>query len=482
MTSDSHFCNAVFRYRSIQSLLGEHEELERQTVYFSPPEYLNDPMEGLRQIYWRGDRVTWRNLLRHYIICIHNRFFEALLSRDTECLPSDTIAVFQSLHNFPTSQVKSLCQACITAVEASDLHTALLDFLAKADRDISFTELQQLLRAVHLDWLYLIQKAFEDRALVPSTDGGPPDSAAAVKVIRTLQATNPEIREKYSIIGLDVIHEVQQHMAQQMTILTAIENANSLNPKRESLFFEFTSEYLSNLLKLVYPPWFVACFSTRHDNAAMWSYYADNHRGCCLVFRKQQTTGGMQLRLHGPNGYGARGITRSSQNMPLEPVCYAVQEQQIEFFTNIGRLPVEQLRRDWFSDYEGNISTLAEHLNQDKQESWRSGYWGNFAPPLLRKLPDWRHEEELRIVISDILGIHETPEGRTYTYDYDTLDGIIFGINTSLSDKVRIMQILDKKLGARTVSEPFKFFQARYNARSGCIETHHMSLLQHKRT
>ncbi len=158
MTSDSHFCNAVFRYRSIQSLLGEHEELERQTVYFSPPEYLNDPMEGLRQIYWRGDRITWRNLLRHYIICIHNRFFEALLSRDTECLPSDTIAVFQSLHNFPTSQVKSLCQACITAVEASDLHTALLDFLAKADRDISFTELQQLLRTVHLDWLYLIQK------------------------------------------------------------------------------------------------------------------------------------------------------------------------------------------------------------------------------------------------------------------------------------------------------------------------------------
>lgn len=29
-----------------------------------------------------------------------------------------------------------------------------------------------------------------------------------------------------------------------------------------------------NIRKLVYPPWYVACFSARHDNAAMWSYYA----------------------------------------------------------------------------------------------------------------------------------------------------------------------------------------------------------------
>lgn len=59
MPSDPHFENAVFRYRPIDALLGERDELERQTVYFAPPEYLNDPMEGLRQIYWRGDRITW---------------------------------------------------------------------------------------------------------------------------------------------------------------------------------------------------------------------------------------------------------------------------------------------------------------------------------------------------------------------------------------------------------------------------------------
>jgi hypothetical protein len=478
MNSDSHFQNVVFRYRSIDALLGEREELERQTVYFAPPEYLNDPMEGLRQVYWCGDRITWRNLLRHYIICMHNRFFEALLTEDTERLAPNTIAVFQSLDNFPTPKAKSLCEACIAAVEAGELHAALLDLLASAERNIGFSELQQLLRTVHIDWFGAVHRVFAERGLVPPMEGHAPDPSGLVNVLRMLQTTIPQVQVRLSTAVVDIMHEIKQQLAEQMTLLSAIQHADVLKPKHESLFFEFTSEYLNSLLKLVYPPWYVACFSARHDNAAMWSYYADNHRGCCLVFRKQQTNDGAKLRLKGPSGYGTGGIFRSSQDMLLDPVRYTAYEQSIEFFTNIGCLPLGQMLRNWFRDDDGNTSPLAEHLNEDRQEAWRNGYWENFTPPLLRKLPDWQHEEEFRIVISDILGIHESHEGRAFTYDYDTLDGIIFGINTSLSDKVRIMRILDKKLENRTVTEPFKLFQARYHPRSGRIEAHHLSLIE----
>jgi len=478
MTSDSHLENVVFRYRSIDALLGEREELERQTIYFAPPEYLNDPMEGLRRVYWRGDRITWRNLLRHYIICMHNRFFEALLTEDAERLTPNTIAIFQSLDNFPTPEAKSLCEACIVAVETGDLHAALLDLLANAERNISFLELQQLLRTVHIDWLVAVHMVFAKRNLVPPTEEKTPDPSGLVNALRILQTIIPQVQDQLSAIGVDVIHEVQQHMGEQMTLLSATQHVDVLKPKRESLFFEFTSEYLNSLSKLVYPPWYVACFSTRHDNAAMWGYYAGNHRGCCLVFRKQQADDGVKLRLKGPNGYGSGGIFRSNQDMLLDPVRYTAHEQRIEFFTNIGRLPLATILRNWFRDDNGNTSPLAGHLNEERQEAWRNGYWENFAPPLLHKLPDWQHEEELRIVISDNLGVHDSHEGRTFTYDYDTLDGIIFGINTSLSDKVRIMRIVDKKLESRTVTEPFKFFQARYDARSGRIEAHHLSLIE----
>lgn len=478
MSSESLFENAIFRYRSIGALLGEREELLRQTVYLAPPEYLNDPMEGLRQVYWRGDRITWRNLLRHYIICLHNRFFEALLTEDTERLNPQTISVFQSLDNFPTPEARSLCETCIAAIEADDLHSALLDLLVSAERNISFSELQQLLRTVHLDWLGVVRTVFAERNLVPNAEGRTPETAGLVNVLRMFQTLMPQLREQIDDAGVDIMHEVQQIMAEQMTLLSAFQHADVLQPKRESLFFEFTSDYLNNLLKLVYPPWHVACFSARHDNAAMWSYYASNHRGCCLVFRKQQTDAGFRLRLHGPNGYNTRGMSISPQDLPLDPVCYTANEQRIEFFTNIGRLPLDQILRNWFRDADGNTSEIAEYLNEDRQEEWRNAYWENFTPPLLRKLPDWRHEQEFRIVLSDILGIRSGDEGRTFTYDFDTLDGIIFGINTSLSDKVRIMRILDEKLVSRTVTEPFKFYQARYNARSGGIEAHHLSLIE----
>ncbi|RMB07911.1 Protein of unknown function (DUF2971) [Eilatimonas milleporae] len=445
----------------------------RQTVYFAPPEHLNDPMEGLRQIYWHGDRITWRNLLRHYVICLQNRLFQALSTDDSERLDPQTISVFQTLDNLPTPEARSLCEACIAAVEAGELHTALLDLLACADRDIGFSELQLLLRTVHIDWLGTVYGVFVEHGLAQQGQPVSAESSSLVDVLRKFQHLMPQVREQVSDDGVEIIHNIRQIMSDQTTLLAAYQHADVLQPKRASLFFEFTTEYLTNLMKLVYPPWYVACFSGRHDNAAMWSYYADNHRGCCLVFRADDTETGRSLLLNGPTGYGSDGISRSVQNLPLEPVRYTAGEQRIEFFTNIGRLPLAPLARNWFQDNHGRTSPLAQHLNEDRQEAWGNAYWENFTPPLLRKLPDWQHEKELRIVLSDILNIRGTDEGRTFTYDYNTLDGIIFGINTNLSDKVRIMHIVNAKLASRSVPEPFKFYQARYNARTERIEAHH---------
>ena len=61
----------VYRFRSMEYLLGEeYQELEKQAIYFASPDQLNDPMEGLRDIVWRGDRIVWTNFLKHYIYCL----------------------------------------------------------------------------------------------------------------------------------------------------------------------------------------------------------------------------------------------------------------------------------------------------------------------------------------------------------------------------------------------------------------------------
>ena len=62
----------VYRFRSIDRLLGEDQELEKETIYFASADQLNDPMEGFRDIVWSGDKIVWTNFfqtLRFLPVC-----------------------------------------------------------------------------------------------------------------------------------------------------------------------------------------------------------------------------------------------------------------------------------------------------------------------------------------------------------------------------------------------------------------------------
>src|SRR4051812_7881823 len=85
----------LYRFRSIENLLGKHDELRNQEIYFAAPYELNDPMEGLRDIFWRGDRIVWENLFRHYLICLSWAYsLLAILGEDTP-IGWDKIPVLQ---------------------------------------------------------------------------------------------------------------------------------------------------------------------------------------------------------------------------------------------------------------------------------------------------------------------------------------------------------------------------------------------------
>ncbi len=63
-----------FRFRAVDALLERYQELEKQTIYFANPEELNDPIEGIRDIVWSGDKIVWTNLFRHYISWLNAAF------------------------------------------------------------------------------------------------------------------------------------------------------------------------------------------------------------------------------------------------------------------------------------------------------------------------------------------------------------------------------------------------------------------------
>jgi hypothetical protein len=47
----------LYRFRKTDKLLGEFQELENQEIYFASPEQLNDPLEGFKDLYWKGDDI-----------------------------------------------------------------------------------------------------------------------------------------------------------------------------------------------------------------------------------------------------------------------------------------------------------------------------------------------------------------------------------------------------------------------------------------
>src|SRR4051812_37630481 len=71
----------LYRFRSIDKLLGK-KELERSEFRLASPSELNDPMEGYKDVVFRGDDVLWENLLRHYILALVSSTLNSMVLGD----------------------------------------------------------------------------------------------------------------------------------------------------------------------------------------------------------------------------------------------------------------------------------------------------------------------------------------------------------------------------------------------------------------
>ena len=138
----------MYRFRKIENLLGEREELVKQEIYFSDIASLNDPMEGFREYFWSGDLVVWKNLLRHYLLCLEHVCLLAYLKE--ELFTPEDIPVFLEEEELPTEQYKQMFrEICGRFFEIEGVND-YLEFLDSSPRKISREELYHHLRSMHL--------------------------------------------------------------------------------------------------------------------------------------------------------------------------------------------------------------------------------------------------------------------------------------------------------------------------------------------
>ena len=92
-----------------------------------------------------------------------------------------------------------------------------------------------------------------------------------------------------------------------------------------------------------------------------------------------------------------------------------------------------------------------------------------FEKSVLTKLKNWEKEREFRLILPDIIDLHTDKNARKLKYDFDELDGIVFGIKTPLEEKLKIIDIIEGKC-KRNNRQSFGYYQAQYDESTGKIE------------
>jgi len=472
-----------YRFRSIDRLIHDFKELENQNIYFAHPSQLNDPMEGYRDFFWEGDHIAWKNLFKHYLLCLERLCSLLILSGEDHAISKEDMPIFSGENDFPSPIYKELFTRISNSFfENQDLLT-LIEKISERTTSVRRDELSFYLTAVHPLALETIYSEYENSKLVPTRNQ---NNSLNKKVSIFLKedfidniekALNENSREEKII---DALFAAQRHSQTQIDIIQRHNGIIDTNQSNKNLIVvEFPEEYISQLEKIVYPEWYTACFMSECKNSSVWGHYGNNHTGACLIFEADQKDEDHYLSFRGVNGWTSSGPSHGDISLKLHPINYTQGFGKIDFFRSLGRLTASTLNSMWYG-LDGKRSKCADQIAKSEEE-WRKNYWNNFYRDITIKSDDWNYEKEYRLILSSSLDSYSDPALRLLTYKFNTLSGIIFGIKTSKNDKLKIIKIIKEKC-EKEQRKDFKFYQAYYSSEKGCIEHSEMTLLKFNST
>lgn len=471
----------LYRFRSTHALLDGYQELENQQIYFCPSDGLNDPLEGFKHIFWRGDHIVWRNLIRHYLFNLMQVTSTAFVMGEDFTPDMCAPFVHQTEHDLPQAPIRDIYAEACKEFFGHPAPELLVTALSARAREVRRNELQFYLRLIHPLATRSVLTALAKRRLVSIQASRELDT-----LIDAMEGNLNSLLRAYKQAGdlSDVIFSASEELTSQLSLINEFENP--VTPDRRPLLFvlqDFTNYYVTSLERLLYPDWHVACFVADPTNSAMWGGYGDSHRGACLKFRaKGDGQGGRTLDLYRANGWsgGRDGIVAHYAYVPhrFEQVRYTTEFPEVDFFESIATLPRAKLTGFWFSGLDGERSSTAERMLRE-DEAWRQEYWRKFAASFSTKSDEWAHEKEARLVLHSSIQRFDEKESRKLQYQFSDLAGIVFGMKTTSEDKLHIMRIIERKCTAEGRKD-FEFYQARFSERTKKIELAPLSMLKVK--
>lgn len=475
----------IYRLRSTESLLGKYKELENQEVYFAKPIELNDPVEGFKNMFWFGDKVVWKNFLKHYLLCLEHICLLSTIGGEEYPIDSSHIPVFKTENDLPTQQYKDMYQEICQLFFAHKIISKYPEYLSFRKNPLRRNELYFYLRMLHFYALDTILTVYENYRHInkrPKDDAFRQAGTKGIIDFEKIDANNLE-QEHPDIEDItEQFYAAANETFFQLELAYQYNNPTLSNFKNRRLIItEFPEKYLKQLEKIVHPDWYVAAFSANCNNPSMWGHYGDNHRGVCLKFKADLVQDKPAINLHGIIGWGdskeESGPIYGDRDCPFYKVNYTGKYPEVDFFRSLGCLPGPALTW-WYLDENSNKSSCNEDVYKDVNQ-WREKYWSDLQKNLTIKLEDWSYEEEYRLILYGNFTDYGDVAKRKLKYHFKDLEGIIFGVNTSEQDKLSIMKIIENKC-RNEKRQDFKFYQAYYSRKTGKIENTEWRLLNFK--
>lgn len=466
-----------YRFRATSALLGERQELARQEIYFASKDELNDPLEGYTNVAWQGDAILWRNLLRHYLLLLSEMVTRAaVLGEEFDDAKLGELA-FMADEDLPDAPIRRIYAEICDRFFQHRISNDWVEGLTSRNAILTREELAGYLRILHFHALNTVLRAYQDEGL-PTFLGQLDFSEKYLSMAEQLGAwlqIQEEGQEKR-----EILHYVMENTHLQMDLISDF--TTPIGPEKRGWVFllkDFPAAYVRAIEGTLYPEWRTACFVTDPTHASMWGVYADGQKGVCLALRSHSESEGQPtLRLHGAFGQsaGSQGVEPCFANAALAfvPVRYENVYPPTDFFRSLGRLSRSKLEKFWYSDASGARSPrILDIIAEDA--AWRDGYWAQAGKIVSTKLPQWEHEGEHRLVAQ---GHRKTVKERLFRYRLEDLDGVIFGMKTSRSDKHDIIRTLAASAARQGVAaDTIRFSQAEFSRTQGRIVIQTLSLL-----
>lgn len=465
-----------YRFRSANALLDEFHELENEEIYFSPAKDLNDPLEGYMDLSFDGDEILWTNFFQNYLFCLFVFRTILMLTGNSKELTDDDIHTYfdperKAFLSVEGHNYKIVCDK----IFANAVIQKTINYLSGNKKTVSEDELLLFLQYLHFYFLDVFAEVDAEKGLIKQLSSD--KSHQSEFHLKNLSAIIDSISEdENNYLRLKILHKLTNAMSNSSKYLHQLENIGnpSIAMKNFGLLIDYPKLYIRKLDEIMYPKPCITCFSEDYKDLSMWGYYADSSKGVCLIYKAKTIDDKFYIPLKMPY----RG-TQDFTDMQLKPVSYEAQKPLTPFFRSLGRLNFPMLEKHWYS-LNGEKSELVKDLFDKKEaDKWRLHYWEHMENNTNIKHPCWQHEQEYRIALIPLFDDdYDSVEKRKIKYNFQNLHGLIFGVNTNESDKLKIIKIIQEKC-IKYKRNDFMLYQAVYDNTKGEIDTMPINVLKY---